>query len=212
VANASNEAPMVTGVTFPSMRPRTWSAMARISRGPRCRRAALPASAAIDQLLSIPSRAHQAQPLRLQPMIETLQWVSRPSKRSSPDQRLATIGDHARVSSMGTEPRITLQTLAVLKVLLDEPLKERYGLEISRQAGLPTGSIYPILARLEQAGWITSEWEDIDEAVQGRRRRRYYRLTTAGAQRGRAASHDVQRLIPTPWSPSSGLLDGEGST
>jgi DNA-binding PadR family transcriptional regulator len=77
--------------------------------------------------------------------------------------------------------RMTLQTLAVLRVLLDHPLGEHYGLEISKAAGLPSGSLHPTLARLERDGWVTSDWEDLDEHEAGRRRRRYYRLTPDGA-------------------------------
>jgi PadR family transcriptional regulator len=106
---------------------------------------------------------------------------------------------------MGGEPRMSMQTLRVLKVLLDEPLAEHFGLEISRKAGLPTGSIYPILARLEQAGWLDSSWEDIDPVVAGRRRRRYYQLSGDGVEQARQALRQAQQSItPTP-TPSSGL-------
>ncbi|MEV0294456.1 helix-turn-helix transcriptional regulator [Nocardia sp. NPDC050710] len=81
--------------------------------------------------------------------------------------------------------RITLQTLQVLQALLDRPADEHYGLKISENSGLPTGSIYPILTRLETAGWVSSDWEDIDESAEGRRRRRYYRLTDPGARLAR---------------------------
>jgi DNA-binding PadR family transcriptional regulator len=110
---------------------------------------------------------------------------------------------------MGDEPRMTIQTLLVLKVLRDAPSEGCYGLEISKGTGLPTGSIYPILARLEQAGWLVSAWEDIDEASEGRRRRRYYRLTTAGAERAKTVLEDVQRsLAPTPGFASGRLRPG----
>ena len=88
---------------------------------------------------------------------------------------------------MGSDVRITLQTLQVLRFLLRDPADGRYGLEISRGSGLPTGSIYPILTRLETAGWITSAWEEIDESKEGRQRRRYYRLTDPGTQRAQEA-------------------------
>ena len=78
------------------------------------------------------------------------------------------------------KPRCTFQTQVLLAVLLREPLTEHYGLELAKAAGLPTGTIYPILARLEQAGWLESAWEEVDESKAGRRRRRYYRLTAAG--------------------------------
>jgi PadR family transcriptional regulator PadR len=96
---------------------------------------------------------------------------------------------------MGLEVRITLQTLQVLGVLLADPRDEHYGLEISRQSGLPTGSIYPILTRLETAGWVTSAWENIDESKQGRRRRRYYRLTAKGMKCADAEVAKARQLL-----------------
>lgn len=45
----------------------------------------------------------------------------------------------------------------------------------------PSGTIHPILARLEQAGWLESRWEEIDPSEKGRPRRRYYRFTSDGA-------------------------------
>jgi DNA-binding PadR family transcriptional regulator len=80
--------------------------------------------------------------------------------------------------------------LRLLTVLLSDPTKEYFGLELADVAGLHTGTIYPQLERLEREGWLTSAWEDIDESKEGRRRRRYYRLTGEGA---RAAHEHVAR-------------------
>jgi len=96
---------------------------------------------------------------------------------------------------MGAEPRMTLQTQMVLKALLAEPREEHYGLEIARQAGLPSGTIYPLLARLESAGWLESGWEEIDESQEGRRRRRYYKLTGDGARHARRVLKSTMRLM-----------------
>lgn len=109
---------------------------------------------------------------------------------------------------MGLEVRITLQTLQVLRVLLIDPLDEHYGLEISRESGLPTGSIYPILTRLEAARWVTSAWENIDESKQGRRRRRYYRLTAEGAKNARDEVAKAQQLL-SPAASRRGHLRPE---
>ena len=64
---------------------------------------------------------------------------------------------------MGKEagPRMTLPTQLVLRALLAEPTHEKYGLQICAGAGLPSGTIHPILARLEGLGWLESRWEDI---------------------------------------------------
>ncbi|MEU9201924.1 helix-turn-helix transcriptional regulator [Streptomyces sp. NPDC048332] len=85
------------------------------------------------------------------------------------------------------EPRMTMATKAVLSALIAKPADEHYGLEISDAAGLAPGSIYPILIRLEQCGWLESRWEDIDTHEEGRPKRRYYRLSQKGAQSATAA-------------------------
>ena len=70
---------------------------------------------------------------------------------------------------------MTIPTQLVLRALLDDPAVERYGVEIGAQAGLPSGTVHPILARLEGVGWLTSRWEDADPRAVGRPARRYYR-------------------------------------
>jgi PadR family transcriptional regulator PadR len=84
-------------------------------------------------------------------------------------------------------PRMTLPTQLVLRTLLAKPTQEMYGLQICTEAGLPSGTIHPILARLEGFGWLESHWEGADPRDEGRPRRRYYRLTRAGAERARDA-------------------------
>lgn len=84
-----------------------------------------------------------------------------------------------------TEIRITRQTLTVLSEMLSRPADEWYGLELTREANLASGTLYPILNRLEEAGWLTSLWENIDPAAEKRPRRRLYRLTDKGADNAR---------------------------
>lgn len=84
---------------------------------------------------------------------------------------------------------MTLPTQLVLHVLLDDPDRERYGLELCRAAGLPSGTIHPILARLEKAGWLISHWEKIDASEEGRPKRRYYRLNPDNLAAVKAALH-----------------------
>ena len=83
--------------------------------------------------------------------------------------------------------RMTLATQLVLRAMLAEPTREMYGLQICQVAELPSGTIHPILARLERLGWLESHWEDTVPQEEGRPRRRYYRLTEDGAERARIA-------------------------
>lgn len=83
--------------------------------------------------------------------------------------------------------RMTLPTQLVLRALLADPGQELYGLEIGEAAGLPSGTVHPILARLEGTGWVESRWEDVDPREAGRPARRYYRVTADGAVAARDA-------------------------
>ncbi len=90
-------------------------------------------------------------------------------------------------------PRLTVQVLLVLQALLREPGREMYGLELSEETGLLPGTAYPILLRLEDAGWVTSWWEDVDPRSAKRPPRRYYRLTPSGAVQASGAVAGARR-------------------
>ena len=82
---------------------------------------------------------------------------------------------------------MTLPTQLVLRAMLADPTAEMYGLQIGQAAELPSGTIHPILARLEGCRWLESRWEAIDPAQEGRPRRRYYRLSAEGVECARTA-------------------------
>jgi PadR family transcriptional regulator PadR len=107
-------------------------------------------------------------------------------------------------------PKMTIPTQLVLRALLEHPTREMYGLEICGAAGLASGTIHPILARLERLGWLGSRWEDIDPVKEGRPKRRYYRLSEDGAERAqhalataRTSINRIPRLRPG-LAPSGG--------
>jgi len=104
--------------------------------------------------------------------------------------------------------RMTTPRLLALRVLLDEPTQERYGLDIARTAGLEPGTIYPILVAFEGVGWLTSREEEIDVHAVGRPRRRYYLLTAAGVTAAREAlSAAAQRRPAGAWIPATRLAE-----
>ena len=89
------------------------------------------------------------------------------------------------------DPRLSYQTLRVLKMFLENPTVSWSGTEIRKLTGLQSGTLYPILIRLEETGWLDSYWEDADPRKLGRPRRRFYRITASGI---RAAGHALKQI------------------
>lgn len=98
---------------------------------------------------------------------------------------------------MAEDVQVTVQTARVLSVLLDEPTGQHYGLDVMHHSGLASGSLYPILRRLENANWLTSSWEEVDASQAGRPRRRYYALTGDGVVRARQALAELSQWTTT---------------
>jgi DNA-binding PadR family transcriptional regulator len=66
----------------------------------------------------------------------------------------------------------------VLRAFVEDPAAPRYGYDLMKAAGLPSGTLYPMLARLEDHKLVTSAWET--PQAEGERPRRYYQLTGEG--------------------------------
>jgi DNA-binding PadR family transcriptional regulator len=94
---------------------------------------------------------------------------------------------------MGKQPRLSSQTLKVLGALVSCASDELSGAEIGKRTKLASGTLYPILFRLEGAGWLQSRWELEDPTVLGRPRRRFYRITRKGAK---SVKEVVRELMP----------------
>jgi DNA-binding PadR family transcriptional regulator len=91
---------------------------------------------------------------------------------------------------------MTGPTLKVLGELLSRPHNRISGAEISRSTGLASGTLYPILFRLEEAGWLQSEWEEVTPSEVKRPRRRLYRLTGLGEASTRASFVEILPKMP----------------
>jgi PadR family transcriptional regulator, regulatory protein PadR len=78
--------------------------------------------------------------------------------------------------------RATRQTLDVLDAFLESPRAWQYGYDISRGTGLKSGTLYPILMRLEENGLLDARWETNET---GKPPRHMYRLTAEGVRYAR---------------------------
>src|SRR3954466_11727093 len=107
---------------------------------------------------------------------------------------------------MTSDVRVTAAVARVLAAFLEDPAADRYGLDLMRATDQPSGTLYPILSRLRDAGWVDAEWEpEHDPAAQGRPARRHYRLTPHGVTAARTAVAElyeslarVQRIAGKP--------------
>lgn len=72
-----------------------------------------------------------------------------------------------------------------------------FGFDICDETGLPTGTVYPALSRLEADGFVKSAWEDKAGAhAAGRPARRHYRVTAAGTKALAEATTHYRALMP----------------
>jgi PadR family transcriptional regulator PadR len=101
--------------------------------------------------------------------------------------------------------RMTHSTLTVLRALMAAPDREMYGLEIMRGLSMGSGTVYPLLDRAADAGWVTDRYETIDPQAKGRPPRRYYRITAAGIQAARAAIGREQDSLAALGIPGTAL-------
>jgi PadR family transcriptional regulator, regulatory protein PadR len=86
--------------------------------------------------------------------------------------------------------RISRETLLVLERFLIQPRDWRYGYELSRETGLKSGTLYPILMRLEKHSLLEARWVMTEEGVPPRHT---YRLTPNGLELARAKSAEARR-------------------
>ena len=76
--------------------------------------------------------------------------------------------------------KLTAPLERVLRVFLADVTARRYGYDLMKAAKLPSGTLYPMLARLEVEGLVASEWEPLPDDGSGRPPRKYYQLTGDG--------------------------------
>ena len=107
---------------------------------------------------------------------------------------------------MPREPNTSPQTTAVLRSFLSDVHQFRYGYDIAKELGLKSGTLYPILARLAEGGYLERRWET--DSPSGKPPRQLYRLTTAGQE---LASRVRTSPRKTPVVRHSSSLRWEGT-
>jgi PadR family transcriptional regulator PadR len=101
---------------------------------------------------------------------------------------------------MARRPNLSKQTRLLLETLLDDPLCWRHGYDISKGTGLKPGTLYPLLMRLSDLGYLASRWKPPEQP--GRPPRHMYRLTGSGLALAREVAKDQEK------APVGGKLAG----
>ena len=86
--------------------------------------------------------------------------------------------------------RLTRTTTRALLAFLEAPRNWRYGYDLMKVAGLSSGTLYPLLARLTDDGWLEARWEESE--FPGKPPRQLYRLTPTGRLQARHALERAQ--------------------
>lgn len=94
-------------------------------------------------------------------------------------------------------PRISPETLLVLDRFMERPTDWRYGYDLSRATGLKSGTLYPILMRLEKCALLEAAWVTTEPGVPPRHT---YRLTPNGMEvaRTKLAEARPRALVRQP--------------
>jgi PadR family transcriptional regulator PadR len=95
--------------------------------------------------------------------------------------------------------RISVTAVSVLQAVASGV---EYGFDIIDRTGLPSGTVYPALSRLERDGYLTSSWEDERRAHRdGRPARRNYRVTASGVRVLNESADYYRSMIPSSPLP-----------
>lgn len=99
---------------------------------------------------------------------------------------------------MPSEVRITVAVARVLREFLIDTSRPRYGYDLMRATGYPSGKLYPVLARLQHAGILTRSAEEVDPSEAARPARYLYSLTEDGAMRARETLAVLSAQLSVP--------------
>ncbi len=104
---------------------------------------------------------------------------------------------------MADRLRLSPQTVSALDAFLQAPKTWRYGYDISRDTGIKSGTLYPILMRLAEHALLETSWAATEN---GKPPRHLYRLTAAGVKEARdhVRAYAMRRVPTSALDPAAG--------
>lgn len=109
---------------------------------------------------------------------------------------------------------MTYALVQLAMALMDDVARKHWGYDLSRQSGVRSGVMYPLLTRMLDEGWLTDGWEDADPSKKKRPKRRYYEITDLGrielgavlqAARSDQRFQNSHSMLPRGAAPAGGF-------
>ncbi len=90
-----------------------------------------------------------------------------------------------------SDPRLSRHGLRVLRMFVEVSADALAGSDITLSLGIGSSTVYPLLARLLKAGWLSAKWEK-ESGAAGRPRKKFYKLTALGRKKAQEALAELQ--------------------
>jgi PadR family transcriptional regulator len=120
-----------------------------------------------------------------------------------PPKGLTNTSTYVDFKAMKKPLRLSRETVLVLEKFAERAAHWRYGYELSRETGLKSGTLYPILMRLEKHGLLEARWVPAGDGVPPRHT---YRLTPNGVELAGTRLREMAERRPR-WPVRKPALD-----
>jgi len=81
--------------------------------------------------------------------------------------------------------RITNAFIRTLWLFVENSREKYCGADVMRELKLQSGTVYPLLTRMVNIGWLSCEKEEVNPREVGRPAKRFYQITPVGLKEGR---------------------------
>jgi PadR family transcriptional regulator PadR len=97
------------------------------------------------------------------------------------------------INVMARRPNRSPETRVLLAALILQPRSWHYGYELSKRTGLKSGTLYPLLIRLNDQGLLESKW--MDPETPGKPPRHAYKLSPSGLAFAREITQPLSAAV-----------------
>lgn len=83
------------------------------------------------------------------------------------------------------QERVTVAFLRILEFFVLNEKSSYCGADVMKYLNLPSGTVYPLLTRMTNSGWLNRELENVNPKLVGRPAKRFYQISNTGLKEGK---------------------------